>query len=136
MKTVDDGAQPSLSGIRALVADDNADLVELLYGFLTRCGCTVDVAMNGVEALRCAEQTRPSIALLDIEMPNMDGYTLALHLRNLPGWKDVPLVALTAHHERYHWDQAINVGFTSYVTKPIDMSALARLIARLCIHER
>jgi len=135
VKKVADGSQPSLSGIRALIADDNADLAELLSGYLKRCGCDVDVATNGVEALRCAERSRPSVALLDIEMPNMDGYTLALHLRNLPGWRDVPLVALTAHHERYHWDQAIDVGFTSYVTKPVDMSAVARLIGRLCTQD-
>jgi CheY-like chemotaxis protein len=132
VKTVDDGRQPSLHGIRALLADDNSDLLELLSSFLTRCGCDVDVATNGVEALRVAEQTTHTVALLDIEMPTMDGYTLALHLRNLAGWKDVPLVALTAHHERYHWDQAIDVGFTSYVTKPVDMAAVARLIERLC----
>ena len=128
----DEAGQPSLHGIRALVADDNSDLLELLSGFLRRCGCSVDLATNGVEALSLAERTTPSIALLDIEMPTMDGYTLALHLRELPGWKDVPLVALTAHHERYRWDQAIEVGFTSYVTKPVDMAAVARLIARLC----
>ena len=132
MKTVDDGGPPSLHGIRALVADDNADLLELLSGFLTRCGCAVDIASNGVEALQLAQGTTHTVALLDIEMPTMDGYTLALHLRNLPGWKDVPLVALTAHHERYQWDQAIEVGFTSYVTKPVDMAAVARLIERLC----
>lgn len=135
MKTVDDGRQPSLNGIHALVADDNADLVELLSSYLRRCGCSVDVATNGVEALQLAERQTPTIALLDIEMPNMDGYTLALHLRNLPGWKEVPLVAFTAHHERYHWDQAIDVGFTSYVTKPVDMLAVAKLIKRLCVSD-
>jgi CheY-like chemotaxis protein len=135
VKTVDDAGQPSLHGIRALVADDNADLLELLSGYLVRCGCDVDIASNGVEALRLAETMTHSVALLDIEMPSMDGYTLALHLRSLPGWKDVPLVALTAHHERYHWDQAIDVGFTSYVTKPVDMSAVARLVERLCTQE-
>ena len=118
--------------MRVLIADDNSDLLELLAVYLTRCGCTVDVATNGVEALRCAEQAMPSIALVDIEMPNLDGYEVATHLRALPGWKDVPMVALTAHHDRYRWDEAMTVGFTSYVTKPVDMAALARLIERLC----
>lgn len=131
-KTVHDRNSPSLSGIRVLIADDNSDLLELLAVYLTRCGCTVDVATNGVEALKCAEEAMPSIALVDIEMPDLDGYGVATHLRAVPGWKDVPMVALTAHHERYRWDEAMNVGFTSYVTKPVEMVALARLIQRLC----
>jgi two-component system, chemotaxis family, CheB/CheR fusion protein len=135
-KTVQDRSSPSLNGIRVLVADDNSDLLELLAVYLVRCGCTVDVATNGVEALSCAEQAMPSIALVDIEMPNLDGYEVAKRLRAVPGSKDVPLVALTAHHDRYRWDEAMNVGFTSYVTKPVDMAALARLIERLCVHER
>ncbi|HTU61239.1 MAG TPA: response regulator [Polyangiales bacterium] len=135
-KTVDNRTFPSLSGIRVLVAEDNSDLLELLGVYLVRCGCTVDVATTGVEALNCAEQAMPSIALIDIEMPSLDGFEVARRLRALPGWKDVPLVALTAHHDRYRWDEAMSVGFTSYVTKPVDMEALARLIERLCKHER
>jgi CheY-like chemotaxis protein len=134
-KAVHDGHYPSLRGTRVLIADDNSDLLELLAGYLTRCRCTVDVATNGLDALRCAAQALPSIALLDIEMPSIDGYALVAHLRGLPHWKDVPLIALTGHQERYHWDEAINVGFTSYVTKPVDMPALARLIERLCADE-
>lgn len=118
-----------------LIADDNSDLLELLAIYLTRRGCTVDVATNGSDAIQRAEQTMPSIALVDIEMPSMDGYAVAKHLRRLPGWKDVPLVALTAHNDRYRWDEAMNVGFTSYVTKPVDMAAVARLIERLCTQE-
>lgn len=136
VKTGHDRGSSSLSGIRVLIADDNSDLLDLLAVYLERCGCTVAVATNGVEALKCAERATPSIALVDIEMPDMDGYAVATHLRAVPGWKDVPLVALTAHHDRYHWDEAMNVGFTSYVTKPVDMAALARLIERLCVHER
>jgi|GEM_PF-5089432 len=134
-KPVEDRQHPSLSGARVLIADDNSDLLELLAIYLTRCGCTVDVATNGSEAIQCAEQAMPSIALVDIEMPSMDGYAVAKHLRQLPGWKDVPLVALTAHNDRYRWDEAMNVGFTSYVTKPVDMVAVARLIERLCKQE-
>ena len=133
--TVDDRHFPSLSGTRVLIADDNSDLLELLAGHLRRCGCTVDVATNGREALECAERAMPAVALVDIEMPNLDGYAVAKHLRGLPQWKDVPLVALTAHHARYHWDEAMDVGFTSYVTKPVNMAAVARLIERLCTQE-
>jgi CheY-like chemotaxis protein len=135
-KSVEDRQHPSLHGARVLIADDNSDLLELLAIYLKRCGCTVDVATNGREAIRCAEQAKPSIALVDIEMPSMDGYEVAKHLRQMPGWQDVPLVALTAHGDRYHWDEAMNVGFTSYVAKPVDMAAVARLIERLCIQER
>ena len=131
-KTVHDRSSPSLDGIRVLIAEDNSDLLELLAVYLTRCGCTVDVATNGLEAISCAEQAMPSIALVDIEMPSLDGYAVATHLRAVPGWKDVPMVAITAHHGRYRWDEAMNVGFTSYVTKPVEMAALARLIERLC----
>ena len=134
-KTVDD-RNPSLSGTRVLIADDNSDLLDLLAVYLRRCGCIVDVATNGGEALQSAERVMPAIALVDIEMPSMDGYAVAKQLRALPHWRDVPLVALTAHHDRYHWDEAMSVGFTSYVTKPVDMLAVARLIERLCIQER
>ncbi|HET8932869.1 MAG TPA: response regulator [Polyangiales bacterium] len=131
-KTVHDRNPPSLDGIRVLIAEDNSDLLELLAVYLTRCGCSVDVATNGVEAIKCAEEAMPSIALVDIEMPDLDGYAVATHLRAVPGWKDVPMVAITAHHDRYRWDEAMSVGFTSYVTKPVEMAALARLIERLC----
>jgi len=135
-KTVDDRHLPSLSGTRVLIADDNSDLLELLAVYLQRCGCIVDIATNGAEALECAERVMPSVALVDIEMPSMNGYAVATQLRASPRWKDVPLVALTAHRDRYHWDEAMTVGFTSYVTKPVDMAAVARLIERLCIQER
>jgi CheY-like chemotaxis protein len=134
-KTVEDRQHPSLRGARVLIADDNSDLLELLAIYLTRRGCTVDVATNGSDAIQRAEQAMPSIALVDIEMPSMDGFAVAKHLRQLPGWKDVPLVALTAHNDRYRWDEAMNVGFTSYVAKPVDMAAVARLIERLCTQE-
>jgi two-component system sensor histidine kinase BarA len=135
VKPDDDGRDPWLGGTRVLIADDNSDLLELLAGYLKSRGCTVDVATNGLEALRCAERAKPSIALFDIEMPGMDGYALVLHVRELPGWKDVPLIALTGHRDRYHWDEALTVGFTSYVTKPVNMLAAARLIERLCTQE-
>lgn len=121
----------SLRGVRVLVADDCPDHVALLTGFLTRCGCLVYAATNGEDAIQLARTARPAIALLDIEMPRVNGYDVAAELRRSPGLEQIPLIALTGYAERHHWLPTIEAGFTSYVAKPIDLRSLATLLESL-----
>ncbi len=78
-----------------LVEDDDATR-EIMRAMLEKEGWTVSEATNGVEALKCVEENRPNLILLDLMMPEMDGFEFAAALRHRPEWSSIPIVVLTA----------------------------------------
>lgn len=89
------------------------------------------VARDGLEALRVGAGFLPHVVLMDITMPNMDGYEAARRLRAEPWGKSVVLIALTGWGRKTDIEAARNAGFDGHLLKPVEAEALLRLIAEL-----
>ena len=118
-------------GRRVLVADDNVDAAEALAIRLRRAGSEVEVAHDGACAVEIAERFRPTVALLDIGMPKLDGYGAARRIRAQPWGRDVVLIALTGWGQQEVRDRTQQAGFDAHLVKPADFTALLRLLGQL-----
>jgi two-component system CheB/CheR fusion protein len=113
---------------RILVVDDNVDAAEALGELLRDYGHEVATAHDGAQALDNARLHRPEIILLDIGMPDMDGYEVAKRIRGELGLADALLVALSGYGEDRHRRLAREAGFDQHITKPVDASKLEELL--------
>ena len=123
-------AEP-LNELDVLVLDDSEDTTEMLRHLLEQNGATVTTTTNGLEALRIASERSFDIVLSDISMPGMDGFEFVRRLRQLPGNRDVPVLALTGFGRPEDIHRAQNEGFFSHLTKPFDLSTLSQILARI-----
>jgi len=115
---------------RVLVVDDEATIRDLLSGSLRFAGFEVVTAASGAEAVRAAARSRPDLILLDVMMPDGDGFEVARRLRADPG--GIPMVFLTARDEVTDRVAGLNLGADDYVTKPFSLDeVLARVQAVL-----
>lgn len=124
---------PSLDGLRVLIVDDEADARHLLTTILGQYGAQVMAAGSVCEALLALQQFHPHILVSDIGMPQEDGYTLIRKVRTLPtdqGGK-IPAVALTAYAKAEDRAQALLAGFQLHVSKPVNPTELAAVVANL-----
>jgi CheY-like chemotaxis protein len=116
---------------RVLVVDDNRDAAASLARLLELLGHEVHIAHDGFEALALAASRRPRVVLLDVELPKLDGYEVARHLRRAPGGSDVFLAALTGWTDEAHHERTKEASFDRHLTKPLDPGTLAELLAHL-----
>ena len=114
---------------RVLVVDDNVDSAATMAALLSLQGHDVRVAYDGVKALEEAVGFRPDVAILDIGMPKMNGYTLATRIREHMGDAQPLLIAVTGwgQAEDRHRSQA--AGFDHHLVKPVDPAALCAMLA-------
>lgn len=109
------------------MVDDEKDVVELLKFLLEKDGYTVVTAYNGKDALVIAQQTPPDLILLDVMMPEMDGYTVQTQLLENPSTKAIPIIILTAKGQlRDVFAMSANV--KAYMEKPFDPKSLRNKI--------
>ena len=113
---------------RILIVDDDLDTVEALGELLRDCGHEVATAHDGPQALDHARLHRPDVVVLDINMPEMDGYEVAKRIRGELGLGDALLVALSGYGEDRHHRLAREAGFDQHLTKPVDTSRLEELL--------
>jgi len=115
---------PRLDGARILLAEDNANNREVALEFMAAARTQVDVAFNGVEAVRMARAGDYDLVLMDIQMPEMDGLTATREIRLDARLRELPIVAMTAH--ALASDRALSrlAGMNDHVTKPIDPDLL------------
>jgi len=106
--------------MRILAVDDDIKLLDLVTIHLTRAGYDVIKAMNGVEALDLIEDDLPDLAVVDVMMPEMDGYTLTKHLRDM----DIPVLLLTAKGEIEDKEAGFLAGSDDYLVKPFEPKEL------------
>jgi signal transduction histidine kinase/CheY-like chemotaxis protein len=116
------------SGRRVLIVDDNADLAEVLAELLEDVGCEVRTAHDGPRALAIAADFRPTIAIVDIGLPVMDGYELASRLRDLLGVEAPRLIAMTGYGQPQDRAKSTRVGFAHHLVKPVDAKVLMRAL--------
>jgi len=120
-----------------LVVDDNRDAAQPLAMLLQFDGHRVSVAHSAQEALQQAEQSRFDVAILDIGLPDMSGYTLARRIRDMPQHADTTLIALTGYGTETDKARALDAGFNQHLVKPIDdaqLSAALKLATQHATH--
>lgn len=112
---------------RVLIADDHADSAECLAMLVRWLGHEVQIAYDGEEAARIADDFQPEFALFDINMPQRDGYEVARHVRERMG-RRVVLVAMTGAPSRETRPRAADAGFDEHLVKPVQLEDLERLL--------
>ncbi len=124
---------------RILLVDDEPDILEFLGYNLRQEGFAVEVASNGIEAVRIARATLPQLILLDVMMPGMDGIETCEKLRSFPELKNVMIAFLTARGEDYSQVAGFDAGADDYITKPVKpkvlVSRIKALLKRLPVNE-
>ncbi len=111
-----------------LVVDDNPDNLMLTQILLDMAGYDVHTAVDAEQAREALKQSRPSLILMDIQLPGMDGLDLTRPLRQTPEFRDVPIVALTAYAMKGDEENARRAGCDGYITKPIDTRTFASVV--------
>ncbi len=114
----------------ALVVDDSITVRRVTERFLQRHGMRVLTAKDGLDALSVMQDTKPDVILLDIEMPRMDGYEFASHVRNDERYSDVPIIMITSRVGDKHRARAIELGVNDYLGKPYQDAQLLDAIQR------
>ena len=113
-----------------LYVEDTPDNRLLIYRILAAEGYDVAEAENAAQALDFVENQTPDLILMDINMPDMDGYILTAKMRTYPHLQDVPIIALTANVMRGDRERSLAAGCDGYIQKPIDIDTLPVEIAR------
>jgi CheY-like chemotaxis protein len=113
---------------RILVVDDDANIRELLSQEFVEAGYEVGAASNGREAVAMVRRERPDLIVLDVMMPEMNGFDVAAVLKNDPQTMDIPIVILSIVQDR---DRGFRLGVDRYLTKPIDTDLLFREVGAL-----
>ncbi len=104
--------------IRAMVIDDSITMRKVTSRFLERHNIDATTAKDGLEAVTKLEEQIPDLVILDIEMPRMDGFEVATHIRNQPHLKKVPIIMVTSRGGEKHRERAAKIGVNAYLTKP------------------
>ena len=120
-----------LSGVYILVVDDNWDARQLHKAFLEHFGAVVQAVDSAAGALDTIRRAIPDVIVSDLAMPGSDGRWLLKELRKMPRAFAIPVVAVTAHGNRYDRQAMIGEGFADYLTKPLAPEKLCEAIARL-----
>ena len=113
---------------RILVVEDNMDTYELVHFILERNGFETFLAVNGREGVNAALKQKPDLIIMDMSMPEMDGWTATDLIKKDAQTSSIPLIALTAHALPGDRQRAMDVGCDEYVTKPMDLDDLVETI--------
>jgi chemosensory pili system protein ChpA (sensor histidine kinase/response regulator) len=123
--------EPVVRQTVALVVDDSITMRRVTQRLLERNGYRVHTAKDGVEAVSVLQDHRPDIILLDVEMPRMDGYEFARHVRNNPDTADTPIIMVTSRVSEKHRARAIEIGVNDYLGKPYQERELLQAVQDL-----
>ena len=121
---------PSENKGTILYVEDNIDNRTLVRRILLSEDYSLIEAVNAAERLKVLENTKPDLILMDINMPDMDGYTLTAKIKTTPGFERIPILALTANVMRGDKEKTLEAGCDGYIQKPLDIDQLVREIER------
>lgn len=122
------GASKNLHVI--LVVDDDAANLKLAQALLEAEGFAIRTATDAISALEVLKDCDPSLILMDIQLPGMDGWELTRRLKNNAATKHIPIIALTAYGVEGDANRARAIGFVDYVPKPVSTRELPRIVRR------
>ncbi|VAW58988.1 Signal transduction histidine kinase CheA, partial [hydrothermal vent metagenome] len=114
-----------------MVVDDSITIRKVTERMLTRHDMKVVTAKDGVDAVSQLQEIKPDVMLLDIEMPRMDGYEVASHVRNDPRLVDLPIIMITSRSGSKHKEKAMEIGVNKYMGKPFQEDELLKNIHEL-----
>lgn len=120
--------EPPVAGMKILIVDDNQDAADSLGMLLQMDGHAIEVAYDGVSAIHKVSAFVPDVALIDLAMPDMDGYELIEELREFAKLDHTRFYALTGFSEAAVRDRVAEAGFNGHIVKPIDPAALKKTI--------
>jgi two-component system cell cycle response regulator DivK len=113
---------------RILVVEDNMDTYELVHFILEKNGYDTFLAMNGRDGVNAAAKQLPDLIIMDLAMPEMDGWTAMRLIKNDVRTASIPMIALTAHALPGDRQRAIDSGCDEYITKPMDLLDLVESV--------
>ncbi|MEM7178819.1 MAG: response regulator [Pseudomonadota bacterium] len=116
---------------RVLLAEDEPHIIESLSFLLNRAGFDIDTEMNGAKALDEALNNPPDVMLLDVMLPDIDGFEMLRQLRADPRTTGLPVVMLTAKGQREDRDRATRLGADVFITKPFSNTEVVDTVTRL-----
>ncbi len=116
---------------RILVVDDEPNIVLSLEFLMRRAGFEVTVARSGGEALKALEGPPPDLMLLDVMMPEFDGYEVCERIRARPEWRATKIIMLTARGREAERERGLALGADAYVTKPFSTRELVEQVKRM-----
>ncbi|MFL5699450.1 MAG: response regulator [Ktedonobacteraceae bacterium] len=119
-----------------LVVDDSEDMRDLLQRLLERAGYHVILAADGQASLTQAKRHHPDLVLMDLSLPDMDGWEAVRHLRKMREFATIPIIAVTAHVSPREAERAMAAGCTAHIGKPFDTRVLLQEVARLLTSQR
>ena len=117
-----------------LLVEDTEDNRFMMRRLLEMEGYRVVEARNGEEAVKVAKDEMPALILMDLSLPIIDGLAATKLIRRMPEFKDVPIIAVSAHDIADFQEEALTAGCNRYITKPIDFGELENLISELLPH--
>ncbi len=124
-------AKPTGPALRVLVVDDNLDAANVLKMLVEEAGHLVRMAYTGPTALAAAHDYRPDVMLLDIGLPELDGFEVAKRIRQEPLLHDILLVAVTGYRQATDRQRVLEAGFDHYLVKPADFEKVRQLLAEV-----
>ncbi|HEY9528809.1 MAG TPA: response regulator [Anaerolineales bacterium] len=113
-----------------LYVEDNPDNRLLVRRILLSEDYSLLEATDAMDALNVLKTVQPDLILMDINMPDMDGYTLTAKIKSMPGFERVPILAVTANVMRGDKEKTLEAGCDGYIQKPLDIEQLTREIER------
>ncbi|MBF0477822.1 MAG: response regulator, partial [Deltaproteobacteria bacterium] len=119
-----------VSGSKILVVEDNEINQQVAREILERAGVSVTVAGNGREAVRLVDASAWDVVLMDIHMPEVDGYEATRRIRQTPQHQQLPIIAMTANALKGEQEKCLAVGMNDYVSKPIDVTQLFQVLSK------
>jgi CheY-like chemotaxis protein len=129
--------EATFDGRNILIVEDDVRNIFALSSVLEPKGAKIQIARNGLEALQVLERNAQAddragndidLVLMDIMMPEMDGYTAIREIRKRPEWKKIPIIALTAKAMRDDQEKCLAAGASDYMAKPLDVERLLSLV--------
>ncbi|HAE60093.1 MAG TPA: response regulator [Anaerolineae bacterium] len=116
--------------IKVLLVEDNQDNQDLMRFLLERNGYEVVTALNGKQALVSARQEQPDVVLMDLTMPEMNGWEAAAAMKADPALANIPLIAVTAHTLPGDRRKTLGAGFDNYISKPINVRMFDHIVSQ------
>ncbi len=120
-----------MTGIRVVVIDDEPDTVELLTMYFEMTGFNVKSGLTGGDGLKAIEAHKPQVVILDLMLPDMDGYEVCESLRRRPETADLPVIILSARTAKEDVKRGYTAGATLYLKKPVDLLRLGAEARRI-----
>ena len=117
-----------MSRKRILIVEDNMDTYELVHFILEKNNYDTFLAMNGRDGFNAAIKQKPDLIIMDLSMPEMDGWTATGLIKRDPQTSSIPLIALTAHALPGDRQRAMDAGCDEYITKPMDLGELVETV--------